>query len=60
MVTDRNAAPARMKAIMHDVRVAPIRLSWKVAQVSWPVTRESSSAPATPKAAASVAVAQPQ
>jgi hypothetical protein len=41
-----------MKAIMHDVRVAPSRLVLKLSQESEPVSSESVSAPATPKAAA--------
>ena len=30
MAIDRKAAPTRMKPIMHDVRIAPIRLVMKV------------------------------
>ncbi len=58
--SDRNAAPIKIKAIIAEVRVAPMRLSknaeavkerWKIANVS---------EPRTPTAAASVAVAQPK
>ena len=55
----RKAAPARMNMIMQDSRVAPPRLSRKLRQDSVPVTAASSRLPATPNAAASVAVAQP-
>ncbi|MQM40039.1 hypothetical protein KBTX_04081 [wastewater metagenome] len=59
MAVVRKAAPARMNTIMHEVRVAPISPSRKLASVSPPVTAESTSAPATPMAAASVGVAIP-
>ena len=42
---------------MAEVRVAPIRLSVKVPQFSERCEAASTSAPSTPKAAASVAVA---
>ena len=60
MDSDKNAAPIKISAIMAEVRVAPIKLSrrashdkerWKAARIS---------APITPTAAASVAVAQPK
>jgi len=59
MDSDKNAAPARISAIIAEVRVAPMRLSVKVLQLSdpWPAARVSE--PITPKAAASVAVANP-
>ena len=56
---DRNAAPTRMKLIMHEVRIAPIRLAEKVARVSVPEAAASASAPRTPMVAASVGVATP-
>ena len=59
MAMDRNAAPARMKAIMHEVRVAPSRLSTKVLRSIDPVSHDSASAPNTPNDAASVGVATP-
>ncbi len=55
--SDRNAAPARISAIIAEVRVAPIRLSVKVDQLREPWEAASSSPPITPNAAASVAVA---
>ena len=45
--------------IMHDTRVAPIRLSTNARRVSDPPAQASTSAPSTPYAAHSVAVAQP-
>jgi hypothetical protein len=48
-----------MNMIMHDSRVAPCRLSTKFCQPSVPVRAARTSAPSTPNAAASVAVAQP-
>src|SRR5438094_4856676 len=59
IATVRKAAPARMKAIMHEVLVAPITLAWKVLQVSDPDVAASTSAPMTPITAASVGVATP-
>src|SRR6185312_3486974 len=59
MQEERKLAPARMKRIMHDRRVAPIRLARKFDQVSPPDHHAMASAPSTPYAAASVAVAQP-
>ena len=53
----RKAAPARMNRIMQDRRVAPIRLSQKLRAVSEPLHQAMTSAPSTPNAAASVAVA---
>ena len=44
---------------MHEVDTAPIRLAMKVSRVSAPETSAISSAPTTPTAAASVAVAMP-
>ena len=60
MATVRNAAPARMKAIMQDMRVAPIRPSTKLAFVSVPAVHERISASSTPTAAASVGEAMPR
>lgn len=57
IATVRKDAPARMNAIMHEVRVAPMTLSSTVRQVSPPSIAASSSAPTTPSAAASVGVA---
>src|SRR5262245_15561560 len=48
-----------MNMIMHDTRIAPIRLSMKVCQVSEPPHQAIASEPSTPYAAHSVAVAQP-
>src|SRR2546422_1990341 len=59
MHEERNLAPARMNMIMQDRRVAPIRLSQNVCRLSPPDHQEMASAPSTPYAAASVAVAQP-
>src|SRR5688500_11065430 len=59
MQDDRNAAPARMNMIMQDRRVAPIRLCQKVSRFSPPDHHAIASDPTTPKAADSVAVAQP-
>src|SRR5699024_5349394 len=59
MASVRKAAPASNRAIMADVRVAPIRLAAKVSQVSERCSVEMTSAPTTPTAAASVAVAMP-
>ena len=56
----RNAEPARISAIMQEVRTAPIRLSTKLSQVSERCTAASSRAPSTPNEAASVAVAKPR
>ena len=55
----KNAAPARMSAIMQYSRVAPISASLKVAQFMEPCKVESTNDPTTPTAAASVAVAKP-
>ena len=59
MAIDRKAAPTRMKPIMHEVRIAPIRLVTKVARVSVREAAASASAPSTPMVAASVGVATP-
>src|SRR5687767_15618833 len=59
MVLVRNAAPARMNMIMQLVRAAPLRLPVKLVHVSERLQAARASAPATPKAAHSVAVAQP-
>src|SRR5688500_9867210 len=59
MHDDRKAAPARMNRIMHESRVAPIRLSQKLWRLSPPDHQAMMSAPSTPKAADSVAVAHP-
>src|SRR3954466_7704907 len=55
----RNEAPAKMNMIMHDRRVAPIRLCQNVWRLSPPDHHAMTSEPSTPYAAASVAVAQP-
>ena len=57
--TDRNAAPARMRVIMHVVLVAPATLSVNEAHVRVPLRADNKSAPRTPTAAASVGVAIP-
>ena len=44
---------------MHEVRTAPSRLERSVSQFNEPLTPARISAPTTPSAAASVAVAQP-
>src|SRR5882724_1151496 len=54
-----NAAPARISMIMQERRVALIKLSKKDLRLSVPLHQASSSAPATPQAAHSVAVAKP-
>src|SRR5882762_11415228 len=59
MHEERKLAPARMNRIMHERRVAPIRLALKVDQLSPPDHHAMTIAPSTPYAAASVAVAQP-
>src|SRR5919108_2712061 len=59
MHEERNDAPARMNMIMHESRVAPIRLAAKLARSRPPDHQAMASAPSTPYAAASVAVAQP-
>ena len=48
-----------MKMIMQDVRVAPITLSEKLAQLSDPKIHDSNREPTTPTVAASVGVAMP-
>ena len=58
--SDKNAAPIRIKAIMADVLVAPIRLTENVDQLRDPWAADSIKAPTTPTAAASVAVANPK
>src|SRR5262245_66644597 len=55
----RYDAPARMNMIMHETRVADIRLSTKLRQVSEPLHHAIASEPSTPYAAHSVAVATP-
>lgn len=59
MATVRNAAPARMNAIMQEVLVAPRSPSRKVCRVRVLVEQESASERATPTAAASVGEAMP-
>ena len=59
IAVDRKVDAARMKQIMVLVRVAASRLSLKPCNVSVRVTSASTSAPITPTAAASVAVAIP-
>ena len=60
MASDRKAAPMRIKAIMAEVRVAPSSDWLKLSQVKERCAPARSSAPITPKAAASVAVAKPR
>ena len=48
MVIDRKDAPARMNMIMQDTRVAPIRLSMKLFQVSDPPHQAMAREPSTP------------
>ena len=59
MATVRNEAPVRMKAIMHEVRIAPITLLVKASRVSDPPASEIASEPTTPSTADSVGVAMP-
>ncbi len=56
----QKAAPARISMIMQVRRVALITLSEKVCQVSVPLHQARKSAPVTPHAAHSVAVAKPR
>ena len=60
MESDRKAAPASIRAIIAEVRVAPIKLSVKVRHEREPCVAASKSPPITPNAAASVAVANPR
>ena len=55
----KNAPPARMNAIMHEVLVAPIKLAKNVLKFNEPSKVAQDKAPTTPNAAASVGVAQP-
>ena len=55
----KKAAPAKISAIMQYRRVAPIRASLNTAQLMEPCKADSTKAPITPTAAASVAVAKP-
>ena len=55
----KNAPPARMNAIMHEVLVAPIKLAKNVLKFNEPCKVAKDKAPTTPNAAASVGVAQP-
>ena len=55
----RNAPPIKMNAIIQEVLVAPIKLSKNVFHVSDPCNVANTKPPITPKAAASVGVAQP-
>ena len=48
MVMERKDAPARMNMIMQDTRVAPIRLSMKLFQVSDRPHQAMASEPSTP------------
>jgi len=59
MASVRKAAPARISAIMQYSRVPPSSDSLKVCQLNEPCAAEMTSAPTTPSAAASVAVAMP-
>ena len=49
--SDRSAAPARIGATMHEVRVAPMRLSMNVRHVGEPGSAADTIAPTPPKAA---------
>ena len=60
IASDRNDAPIKMRAIIAEVRVAPIKLAEKLSQLSERCANASNNAPTTPTAAASVAVAQPK
>src|SRR5262245_1769006 len=55
----RKDAPARMNMIMHETRVAPMRLSMKLLHVRDLLHPAIASDPSTPYAAHSVAVAHP-
>ena len=59
MLSVRNAAPARISAIMQYRRVPPSSDSLNVVQLIDPCAVEMTSEPRTPSAAASVAVAIP-
>src|SRR5678816_3365374 len=59
MHEETKLAPARINMIMQERRVAPIRLCQKVWRFRPPDHQAMTSAPSTPYAAASVAVAQP-
>src|SRR5215210_7037356 len=59
MHEERKDAPASMNMIMHDSRVAPMRLCQNVVRLSPPDHQAIASEPSTPYAAASVAVAHP-
>src|SRR5258708_28962262 len=59
MHEERKLAPARMNRIMHDRRVAPIRLALNVVQFRPPDHPAMTSAPSTPYAAAPAAGAPP-
>src|SRR5699024_1808752 len=59
MADVRKEAPAIMNAIMHDVRIAPYKLSRNPSQERPPDTKAIINAPTTPREAASVAVATP-
>src|SRR5258706_16228691 len=59
MHEERKLAPARMNRIMHDRRVAPIRLALNVVQLRPPDHPAKTSAPSTPIAAASGGGAPP-
>ena len=59
MAVDRTAAAMRMIDTMQLVRTAPISVSRNSVKVSWRMTMVSTSAVATPTAAASEGVAMP-
>ena len=59
IATVRKEAPARMKAIMQEVTIAPISPSLKVWKVREPELHERMRASTTPTAAASVGEARP-
>ena len=56
---DKNAAPSKINAIMHDVRVADMTASLNSFQLNDPDVNASNVAKTTPKAAASVGDAKP-
>ncbi len=59
MATERNAAAARMKAIMQEVRVALMSAARSFAQPNPPPTSARTRESSTPSAAASVGEATP-
>jgi len=59
METDKKAAPSKINAIMHDVRVADMTASPKSFQLNDPEPQARMVASTTPRAAASVGDASP-